>query len=139
MKCSATERRHFNQREIARHLNTSKTSVFEILKESELKCYRQIKCNFFTDQHQKMRENKSLALIDRFEPENAYKKVWFSDEARFLLRPPLNRQNDLFYREVRVKTDIPEEELLVKYEKIAAFCSLLCRCFMVWQNGALIS
>ena len=29
-------RRHFSQREIAQHLNISKTSVFEILKESEL-------------------------------------------------------------------------------------------------------
>ena len=39
----AMNRRHFSQREIARHLNISKTSVFEILKECELKCYCRIK------------------------------------------------------------------------------------------------
>ena len=33
VKCSATERHHFSQREIAGHLNISKISVFEILKE----------------------------------------------------------------------------------------------------------
>ena len=64
----AMERRHFNQRETARYLNISKTSVFEIIKESELKCYRRIKCNLLIERHQRMRENKSLALINRFEP-----------------------------------------------------------------------
>ena len=75
----AMERRHFSQREIARHLNISKTSVFEILKESELKCYRRIKCNLLTERHQEMRENKSLALIARFQSEPGWKRVWFSN------------------------------------------------------------
>lgn len=33
----STERCHFSQREIARHFNISKTSVFQIVKESEMK------------------------------------------------------------------------------------------------------
>ena len=109
----AMERRHFSQRKIARYLNISKTSVFEILK-SELKCYRRIKCNLLPERHQGMRENKSLALINCFKPECVWKRVWFSDEARFLLRSPLNRQNDCIYRQVHVKTDIAEEDLLVE-------------------------
>lgn len=128
----AMERRHFSQREIARHLNISKTSVFEILKESELKCYRRIKCNLLTERHQEMRENKSLALIARFEPEHGWKRVWFSDEARFSLRPPLNRQNDRIYREVHVKTDIPEEDLLVEYDNLQP--SVLCYAAVSWYG-----
>ena len=65
-----------------------------------------------------MRKNKPLALINRFEPECAWKRVCFSDEARFSLRLPLNTQNDLIYREVRVKTDIPEEDLIVEYDNL---------------------
>ena len=48
----AMNRCHFSQREIPQHLNISKTSVFEILKESELKCYCQIECNL-SECHQK--------------------------------------------------------------------------------------
>lgn len=128
----STNRRHFSQREIARHLNISKTSVFEILKESELKCYRRIKCNLLSERHQEMRKNKSLALINRFESECAWKRVWFSDEAKFSLRPPLNTQNDRIYREVRVKTDIPEEDLLVEYDKLQP--SVLCYAAVSWYG-----
>ena len=125
-------RRHFSQREIARHLKISKTSVFEILKESERKCYRRIKCNFLSERHQEMRKNKSLALINRFEPECAWKRIWFSDEAKFSLRPPLNTQNDRIYREVRVKTDIPEEDLFVEHDKLQP--SVLCYAAVSWYG-----
>ena len=60
-----------------------------------------------------MRKDKTFALINRFELECAWKRIWFSDEAKFSLRPPLNTQNDRIYREVRVKTDIPEEDLFM--------------------------
>ena len=66
------ERCHFSQGEIARPLNISKTSVFEIHKESELKYYWRIKCHLLTERRQEMRENKSLALIARFEPGEEY-------------------------------------------------------------------
>jgi len=106
--------------------------VFEILKETELKCYRRIKCNLLSERHQEMRKNKSLSLINRFEPESAWKRLWFSDEARFSLRPPLNTQNDRIYREVRVKTDIPEEDLLVEYDSLQP--SVLCYAAVSWYG-----
>ena len=60
-----------------------KTSVFEILKESELEWNRRIKSNFFTELNKEMHEKKTLAfaLVDRFEQEFACRRLWFSNDA----------------------------------------------------------
>lgn len=71
-----------------------------------------------------MRTSKSRALADRFGQMDAWKKVWFSDEAKFSLRSPSNSQNERIYREVTVKTDILSEDLLVEYDNLqpSVFC-----------------
>ena len=73
-------RGHHSQRQIAAQLNISKGSVFNILKDSGLKCYRRIKCHGLTDHHKEQREAKAMAMIDRFEEGDGWKNVWFSDE-----------------------------------------------------------
>ena len=58
--------------------------MFEILKESDLKCYRRIKCNLLSERHQKMHKNKSLALINRFEPVCLDKSMVFGQSKVFI-------------------------------------------------------
>jgi len=71
-----------------------------------------------------MRTSKSRALADRFGKMDTWKKVWFLDEAKFSLRPPLNPQNERIYREVTVKSDILSDDLLVEYDNLqpSVFC-----------------
>ena len=69
-------------------------------------------------------------MINGFEPECAWKRVWFSDEARLSLRPTLNTQNDRIYREVRLKTDIPEADRLLEYDNLQPF--VLCYAAVSW-------
>ena len=48
------------------------------------------------------------------------------------MRLSLNTQNDRIYREVRVKTDIPEEDLLVEYDNLQP--SVLCYAAVSWYS-----
>lgn len=115
-------RRHSSQRQIATALNISKGTVHNILKKSNLKCYKRIQCHKLTPAHRLGRTNKAEALAIRFI--DSYRNIWFSDEAHFSLSPPINRQNERIYREVRLKTDIPQEDLLVQCDKQQP--SLMC-------------
>ena len=54
--------------------------------------------------------------------ESMAEKLWWSDECRVELRPPLNSQNERLYREVEFKTDLSEDELLVVPRYTAAGC-----------------
>ena len=125
-------RGHHSQRQIAVQLNISKGTVFNILKESELKCYRRIKCNRLTDRHKEQREIKAMAMIDRFERDERWKDVWFSDEASFMLRAPLNRQNERIYRAVSAKTDIEEKDLLAEVDRQQP--SIMCYGAVSWYG-----
>lgn len=122
--------RHLSQREIAVEMGLSKGSVFNILSQSKLKCYRRVKCNILTEQHEERRMNMSLAMADRFD--HSWKNVWFSDEAHFGLRAPLNSQNERIYREVNVKTDIPNEDLLIEVDKMQP--SVMCYAAVSWYG-----
>jgi len=121
---------HYSQRQIAAQLQMSKGAVFNILKESELKCYRRIKCNALSDHHKQQREIKAAAMIDRFERSEQWKFIWFSDEASFMLRAPLNRQNERIYRAVNAKTDIAENDLLAEIDTQQP--SVLCYAAVSW-------
>lgn len=124
--------RHQSQRQIAAQLNISKGSVFNIIKESELKCYRRIKCNTLTDHHKQQRQTKAAAMIERFERGQRWKKIWFSDEATFMLRAPINRQNERIYRAVSVKTDIEEKDLLAEIDRQQP--SIMCYGAVSWYG-----
>jgi predicted transcriptional regulator len=114
---SPIHRRHSSQREIAKELNISQSSVSRQLRLSNLKCYRRVRCNKLTAIHREGRMLKASALIERFEQNDEWQQIWFSDEASFNLSPPLNSQNERIYREVLVKTDIPCEQLLVEGDR----------------------
>lgn len=125
-------RGHYSQRQIAAELNISKGTVFNILKESGLKCYRRIKCHGLTELHKQQREVKAMAMIDRFERDEKWKNIWFSDEASFMLRAPINRQNERIYRAVSVKTDIEEKDLLVEIDRQQP--SIMCYGAVSWHG-----
>ena len=125
-------RGHHSQRQIAAQLNISKGAVFNILKESGLRCYRRIKCQGLTQHHKEQRETKAMAMVDRFEEEDEWKSVWFSDESSFMLRAPMNRQNERIYREVSVKTDIEEKDLLVEIDRQQP--SIMCYGAVSWHG-----
>ena len=74
-------RRHFSQRQIANELNISKSTVFNVLDESPLKCYKRVQCQGLTETNRSARKQKSMLLTNRFEGQ--WHSVWFSDEASF--------------------------------------------------------
>lgn len=123
-------RRHSSQREIASELGVSKGTVFNVLQQSQLKCFRRVQCHKLTPFHCEARVQKALALIDRFS--NSWKDIWFSDEACFSISPPLNRQNERIYREVRLKTDIPPEDIIVQVDKQQP--SIMCYAAVSWHG-----
>ena len=125
-------RGHLSQRQIAIELQMSKGAVFNILKESGLKCYRRIKCHTLTEQHKQQREIKAAAMINWFEHNERWKFVWFYDEASFMLQAPLNRQNERIYRAVNLKTDIPDEDLLSEIDQQQP--SIMCYAAVSWQG-----
>ena len=129
---SSPTRGHHSQRQIAAQLNISKGTVFNILKESSLKCYRRIKCHGLTDRHKQQREIKAMAMVNRFEEDEKWKNIWFSDESSFMLRAPINRQNERIYREVNVKTDIDEKDLLVGIDRQQP--SIMCYGAVSWYG-----
>lgn len=123
---------HFSQRDISAQLNLSKGTVFRILKNSKLKCFRRIKCNYLTDAHKQARLEKCMAMINRFKEQDKWKQVWFSDESVFSLYPPLNTQNERIYRAVEMKTDIPSDDLLVEIDKQQP--SIMCYGAVSWYG-----
>lgn len=129
---TSPKRGHSSQREICRQMNLSKGTVFRILKNSKLKCYKRIKCNYLTEAHKQSRQEKCLAMIDRFKEQDKWKQVWFSDEANFCLHPKINLQNERIYRAVELKTDINNDDLLVEVEKQQP--SIMCYGAISWYG-----
>ena len=57
-------RRYLSQRQIASKLAISKGAVFNILKESSLKCYKRVKCQSLSEAYKESCEQKSQLLIN---------------------------------------------------------------------------
>ena len=110
-------KQHSSQRQICKELGVSKGFVYRTIKKSDLKCYRRVKFNVLTEAHQQARKIKCNVMLPRFEAQQQWKQMWFSDEASFSVSAPLNRQNERFYRAVEVKTDISDDNLLVEIDK----------------------
>ena len=114
----ATGRRHMSQRQAAIAAGISKSTVGFLVKQSGLKCFRKVRGQVLTPVHRESRKAKCEAFLDRFGetagPHSPWRRLWFSDEARFHLRPPVNSQNERIYREVALKTDLDEEDLVTE-------------------------
>ncbi|KAF4658005.1 hypothetical protein FOL47_008213 [Perkinsus chesapeaki] len=108
-----TGRRHLSQREASKELHVHQSTVSRIAKKRKLRCFRRVRAQVLKEAHRTGRKSKAHALWNRFR-DKKWRAVWFSDEARFSLNPTFVSQNERVYREVEVKTDIPEEELIVE-------------------------
>ena len=71
-------------------------------------------------------------MLQRFGKGEKWKQVWFSDESTFCLSALLNRQNERIYHAVDVKTDIPDEDLLVEIDKQQP--SIMCYGAVSWHG-----
>ena len=71
-------------------------------------------------------------MIDRFDEEDEWKSVWFSDKSFFMLRAPMNRHTERIYREVSVKTDIEEKDLLGEIDRQQP--SIMCYGAVSWHG-----
>ena len=91
-----------------------------------------IQCHKLTEGHREACIEKAKAFINHFAENGEWKNIWFSDEAHFSLHVPLNGQNERFYCEVMLKTDIPAEDLLIQYDKQQP--SLLCYATVSWHG-----
>ena len=88
---------HLSQREIAREVGISKTSVNEILKiDLHLKCFKKRRATELTEVN---KLHRSRQLLMRY-PANLVHFIWFTDEKLFTVASPSNSQNDRLYAAV---------------------------------------
>jgi inhibitor of nuclear factor kappa-B kinase subunit alpha len=104
---------HLSQREIAREVGISKTSVNEILKiDLHLKCFKKRRATELTEVNKQARLDRSRQLLMRY-PANLVHFIWFTDEKLFTVASPSNSQNDRLYAAVgTLKKNIPGNRLL---------------------------
>ena len=125
-------RGHFSQSQFASQLQISKGTVTTIITNTGLKCYRWIQCHKLTKRHRNAQDEKAKAFIDHFVDNDEWKNIWFSNEACFRLHFHMNRQNERVYHEVTIKTDIPEEDSLIPFDKLQPF--LHCYTTVSWHG-----
>ena len=99
---------HLTQREIARDVGFSQTSVNEIVKiDLRLKCFKKRRATELTEVNKHARLERSRQLLLRY-PANLVHFIWFTDEILFTVASPSNSQNDRVYAPVgKLKKNIP--------------------------------
>lgn len=102
---------HLTQREIARELEISTTSVNEIIhRDLRLKCYKKRKATELTEANKLTRLQRAKLLLKRF-PSSLVNFIVFTDEKVFTVARPSNTQNDRVYAST-LKRNIPASRLL---------------------------
>jgi inhibitor of nuclear factor kappa-B kinase subunit alpha len=104
---------HLTQREIAREVGISQTSVNEIVKiDLRLKCFKKRRATELTETNKQARLARSRQLLTRY-PANLVHFIWFTDEKLFTVASPSNSQNDRLYAAAgTLKKNIPASRLL---------------------------
>ena len=104
---------HRTQRQIARELDISKTSVNRIVKEDlRLQCFKKRKAHELTEANMQARLDRSQSLLRRY-PAAMVNFIWFTDEKIFTVAAPSNSQNDRLYAASGTKKkDIASARLL---------------------------
>ena len=104
---------HLTQREIAREVGISQTSVNEIVKiDLRLKCFKKRRATELTEANKHARLERSRQLLPR-SPAHLVHFIWFTDEKLFTVASPSNCQNDRLYAAVgTLKKNIPGSRLL---------------------------
>jgi transposase len=102
---------HRTQREIARELKISLSSVSEIIHvDLGLKCFKKRKASELTDANKQTRLQRAKLLLRRFPP-SLVNFIVFTDEKVFTVARPSNSQNDRVYANTSKKR-LPASRLL---------------------------
>ena len=114
---------HLSQRQIAKNLGVSRTSVRNITKELGLKSFKRIRTSRRDDKVRQKRKTRCRYLDDKFSREEV-KKICFTDEKDFLFDIARNRQNDRVYgkqkRDIHVKRLYHESSRFTKKLMVSA-------------------
>lgn len=102
-------------RKIAKRTRIHRSTVQRIIKhDCQLKVFKKVYCQKLSANVKEKRLERCNLLLRRFRSRENIAKIWFSDEKMFYLRPPKNTQNNRVYANVRVKREIPLENLLIE-------------------------
>ena len=104
---------HQTQRQIAREIGISQSSVRRIVKSDlHLKCFKKRRAHELTEANKQARVQRSMELL-RLYPASLVNFIWFTDEKLFTVAAPSNNQNDRFYVSTGTKKrDVPVNRLL---------------------------
>ena len=104
---------HRTQRQIAREIGISQTSVWRIVKNDlHLRCLKKRHAQELTEANKQARFRRSRQLL-RLYPASLVNFIWFTDEKLFTVAAPSNSQNDRIYVSAGTrKRDVPANRLL---------------------------
>lgn len=93
---------HSSQRQIARQVGISLTSVNRIIKNDlQLKCHKKRRAHELTEANKKVRLDCCRKLLRRY-PAATVNFIWFTDEKLFTVAAPSNAQNERVYVPISV-------------------------------------
>lgn len=102
-------------RKISKITRIHRSTVQRIIKKDcQLKVFKKVYCQRLSNSVKEKRLERCNLLLRRFRSREDIAKIWFSDEKMFYLRPPKNTQNNRVYANVRIKKEIPLENLLIE-------------------------
>lgn len=104
---------HRTQRQIAREIGISQSSVRRIVKNDlHLQCFKKRRAQELTEANKEARFQRSRQLLRNY-PASLVNFIWFTDEKLFTVAAPSNSQNDRIYVSVGTrKRDVPANRLL---------------------------
>ena len=104
---------HRTQRQIARDIGISQSSVRRIVKSDFcLQCFKKRHAHELTEANKQVRVQRSMELL-RLYPASLVNFIWFTDEKLCTVAAPSNNQNDRIYVSVGTrKRDVPANRLL---------------------------
>ena len=103
---------HSSQRQIARQVGISLTSVNRIIKNDlQLKCHEKRRAHELTEANKKVRPDCYRKLLRRY-PAATVNFIWFTDENFFTVTAPSNAQNNRVYAPISVRKNIAPNRLV---------------------------
>lgn len=101
---------HYSVREIASHLDISKSSVQRIVKRKKLKAFKRVSTPQMNQGCRKRRQQRASNLANRFSSRFTIARLVFQDEKDFTLQVQTNKQNNRVYSQ-GCKRDVKPERL----------------------------
>ena len=101
---------HVSPRQIERHTGIKRSSIVRMVKKNSWKQYRRIKTPRMSEGRKMRLTERAGALAEKFSNKRSVEKCAWQDEKYFMLKVPLNHQNNRVYGKQR-KGDISDDRL----------------------------